>query len=161
MNNTKNVAWGKVNFETYANDNTFISRPKSSLRQRTLSLRERLPPPKSPIKNPQKRTTSKIFPPNQKRSPSKKVKTVSTQTSLDVVATVTPTKMPSIVDLLIGSIAGIKRYDLDHGKFKQKKNAPMVHGIVENPTVYHGKDNLDKLKDVKLIVMFVVSREYK
>ena len=37
----------------------------------------------------------------------------------------------------------------------------MFYRIVEDPSVHHGEDNVDKLKDGNLVVMFVVSREYK
>ena len=56
----------------------------------------------------------------------------------------------------VGSIVCINGYDLDYGKFKQKKNAPMFYGVVADPD-----HNSGKLKDDELLVTFVISEEYK
>ena len=80
-------------------------------------------------------------------SPPKRFKTVSTQTTFDTAT--------------IGSIVGINGYDLDYGRFKVKKNAPMFFGLVLDPNKINHAEGSDELKDDELFVKFVVSGEYE
>ena len=65
------------------------------------------------------------------------------------------------VNFQIGSIVGINGYDLDNGKFKQRENAPMLYGVVEDPTGNPNDHNSSRLKDEKLIVTLMISGEYQ
>ena len=54
MSANKNVAWGKIEFSLYTDDDDFVKDTTTSLRQRTLSPRERILPPDSPTKKRRK-----------------------------------------------------------------------------------------------------------
>ena len=56
---------------------------------------------------------------------------------------------------------GINGFDLDYGRFKVKKNAPMFYGLVLDPKVHQDEDELRLLNDDELIIKFVVSGDYE
>ena len=122
MEKEKSVGWGKVNFVPHADDDDFIAKPASCMRQKTLSPRERLLPPDSPLKKTKKRVHSKVSPPDMKQYPSKKKRSISTQTCAYEVSTSPQMNTPPIDEFPVGSIVGINEYDLDYGKSKIKKN---------------------------------------
>ena len=121
MSANKNVAWGKIEYQAHADADNFVQSPMTSLRQRTLSPRERLLPPESPAKKTKKRSSTKKLTRKHKQEILQKSKSVATQTDQDKINVLTPSKFDLNVEFPVGSIVGINGYDLDYGKFKVKK----------------------------------------
>ena len=96
-----------------------------------------------------------------KTSSNKRLKNISTQTNFDIPSLVSPFKMHDECEFPVGSIVGINGYDLDYGRFKKKRDAPMFYGLVEDPSMHSGEDEVIKLADDEVIVKFVVCGEYE
>ena len=158
MSNKKNAAWGTIEYGNNADDDNFVSKSTDHYKQRTLSPRERVLSPESPVKKSRKKTQLKtsIHSAKNKRS-----KTISTQTHFDAPSLISPLKMQVECDFPTGSIVGINGCDLDYGRFKVKRDAPMFYGLVEDTIMHDGEDELVELKEDEVIVKFVVCGEYE
>ena len=93
------------------------------------------------------------------------VSNAATQTEDDSFEIV-PHQLPSqtqtqdIYEFPHGCIVSINGYDLDYGRYKERKHAPIFYGVVEDP-VNHDADVICNIKDDQVIVRFVVSGEYE
>ena len=139
MSGKQSIAWSKGDIEHYGDYDDCISTSSSSKRQITLTQLSAV--------NSLKAAPKKIKVTTIDVSPSKRFKTVSTQTNFDTAT--------------IGSIVGINGYDLDNGRYKVKRNAPMFFGLVMDPRKINHPEGADDLKDDELFVKFVVSGEYE
>ena len=158
MSKDKKVVCGAINYAPCRDDDNFVSSSRENYRQRTLSPRERLLPPESPINNTKKRAATKKQSPLSKTKATKKSKTVSTQTDFNLPAVASPQKLCIHEEFPIGSIVGINGYHLDYGKFKVKKHAPLFYGLVEDPSLHQSKEESN---EDEVVVKFVVSGEYE
>ena len=177
MSTSTKKDWGKVTFTGWEDNDDFVSRP---MKQKTLTQGEPVGPSDTAIVTPMK-NGKRVFASEKKTSSSLKKNRVSKV--LSVVASPAPLlkhvgtqTIHSLIrsdkqarthhrraakdEFPFGSIVSINGYDLDYGRFTEKRNAPMFFGVVENP-VNHDNADTDKLESDELIVRFVVSGEYE
>ena len=77
-----------------------------------------------------------------------------TQTTDDLVENLSfplTQSMTNEGDLPFGCIVSINGYDLDYGKYKERKHAPLLYGAVKDPK-HHGIDVISKLEQNQLRV---------
>ena len=177
MSTSTKKDWGKVTFTGWEADDDSVLRP---MKQKTLTQGEPVGPSDTAIVTPMK-NGKRVFASEKKTSSSIKKNRVSKV--LSVVASPAPLlkhvgtqTIHSLIrsdkharthhrraakdEFPFGSIVSINGYDLDYGRFTEKRNAPMFFGVVENP-VNHDNADTDKLESDELIVRFVVSGEYE